>query len=298
MRPSDLKDFDRFITRLRYDYHKVVLFERFDKFEKVLYHNRRCYKRLSRKYGDFIAALPDYEGGGHTSRTVWWCWFQGEENAPELTRACLRSLREHLKDREIVVITEENMYDYIDFPDYIKEKYRKGIISRTHLSDLIRLQLLIKYGGTWIDSSVYCTGYNKISESFFDKDLFVFSHWKRGDIYCRLSNWFITSGIGNPLLMATRDLLFEYWRRENRVEDYFIFHLFFTMATERYPDEWKKVHRFSNVPPHILQFEITDKFDEERFNEIKLMSDFHKLTQKADFSECKGDTFYDHIINS
>ena len=29
-----IEDFDRFITRLRYDYHKVVLFERFDKFKR------------------------------------------------------------------------------------------------------------------------------------------------------------------------------------------------------------------------------------------------------------------------
>ena len=106
---------------------------------------------------------------------MWWCWFQGEENAPDLCKKCLESLRKYLKDREIIVITEKNMYDYIDFPDFIKEKYNKGIITRTHLSDLLRIQLLIKYGGTWIDSTVLFTGFNDLTKSYFDVPLFLLS---------------------------------------------------------------------------------------------------------------------------
>jgi hypothetical protein len=40
------------------------------------------------------------------------------------------------------------------------EKYQKKIIDNTHFSDLLRLELLIKYGGTWIDASVLVTKYN------------------------------------------------------------------------------------------------------------------------------------------
>ena len=32
-----------------------------------------------------------------------------------------------------------------------------GQITKTHLSDLLRLELLIRYGGTWIDATVFCT---------------------------------------------------------------------------------------------------------------------------------------------
>ncbi|WP_374188006.1 capsular polysaccharide synthesis protein [Streptococcus pneumoniae] len=34
-----------------------------------------------------------------------------------------------------MVLTEENISDYIDIPDYITDKYKKGSISRAHYSD-------------------------------------------------------------------------------------------------------------------------------------------------------------------
>ena len=44
-------------------------------------------------------------------------------------------------------------------------------MSPTHFSDLLRLELLIKYGGTWVDASVLITKYTK---DYFNKDLFFF----------------------------------------------------------------------------------------------------------------------------
>ena len=229
------------------------------------------------------------------SNKVWWCWLQGEENAPELNKACLASLRENLIDREVIVITEENLFKYIDFPEYITKKYKKGIISRTHFSDLIRIELLTKYGGTWIDSSVYCTEYNRI---FFDKPLFVFQNWKRNNPSVISSSWFITAEKDNPILKATKQLLYEYWKKNSFFIDYFLFHFFFTMATEKYKKLWEEIPRYSNIPPHILQFELLSEFSEERFEEIKKMSSFHKLNQKQDFSIAKENSYYRYIINN
>lgn len=39
-------------------------------------------------------------------------------------------------------------------PDYIVKKWEKGRIPADLFSDLLRLELLIRYGGTWIDSTV------------------------------------------------------------------------------------------------------------------------------------------------
>ena len=46
-------------------------------------------------------------------------------------------------------------------PEYIVKKWEKGRIPAALFSDLLRLELLIKYGGTWIDSTVLCTGVNE-----------------------------------------------------------------------------------------------------------------------------------------
>ena len=257
-------------------------------------YNLKTYRLIKRKYFKYIDGYKKTTKKKELSNKVWWCWLQGEENAPDLCKANLNSLRKNLKGRDIIVITEDNWPDYIDLPDYIIEKYKKGIITRTHFSDILRVQLLVTHGGTWIDSSVLCTGYD---EKFFDKSLFVFNNFLKEDKSMVCSSWFITSESNNQILTLTRDLLFEYWKRKKILINYYLFHIMFTIATEKYSDEWKKVPRFSNVPPHILQFEITEKYEKERWDEICKMSSIHKLTQKADFSRREKNSFYDYIID-
>ncbi len=262
---------------------------------KENYYNWKTYCILKKKYEKKIKKLPTYKETHKYSNKVWWCWLQGEENAPALQKACISSLRKHLKDREIIVITLDNLYEYIDFPDYIIEKYKKGIIPNANFSDMIRLQLLIKYGGTWIDSTVYCTKYNK---DFFDRDLFVFKAFMRGDDSIVSSSWFITAEINNPILLTVRDLFFDYWKTHDYLIHYLIFHLLFTIATEKYPKLFEKVENFPNVSPHVMQFELLNEYNEKRFKELEQFSDFHKLSRHLDFESVKNkNTIYNYIID-
>ena len=206
--------------------------------------------------------------------------------------AGLKSIRENIKDREVVVITNENFRDYVDFPEHIIKKYEKGLITRTHFSDLLRLELLINYGGTWIDSSVYVTGYNEV---FFRDSLFVFDNIKRGNNGSNLSSWFITANKNDPILMTTRDLLYNFWKHHNKMPNYFLFHLFFTLASERYHEHWEKVPTYSNLPPHMLQRELPNTFSEDRFEQIKQMSTIHKLNRRVKDKGLQKNSFYEYI---
>lgn len=267
--------------------------KRFYESKKIKGHEM-IYSYLSYKYKSYMNNLPKYKHTHEYSNKIWWCWMQGEENAPDLNKACLNSLKKNLKDRDIVIITEDNYKQYTNIPTYIIEKFEKGYMSRTHFSDLLRTELLVEHGGTWIDSSVLCTEYN---EDFFDKDLFVFKNWMRGDDSIVCSSWFITSEKQNPILKTTRDLLYRYWKDYNLLLHYFTFHIFFTLSTEKYKNDYKNVNKFSNVPPHVLQFELLENYNEKRFEQIKKMSSLHKLNQKMDFSNCKGNSNYDYIIS-
>ena len=42
-----------------------------------------------------------------------------------------------MSGKNVIVITEKNMYDYVSMPDFIIEKYKKGIISKTHFSEIV-----------------------------------------------------------------------------------------------------------------------------------------------------------------
>ncbi len=289
----------KYITKIERKAMKCYLKLRFDLTNNKelvnTQYNWKVYKYYKKKYKKFISSYKVKNSNYEFSNIVWWCWLQGEDNAPDLCKANLNALRKNLKNRKIVVITNKNLSNYIDIPEYILKKYKKGIISNAHFSDIIRLELLIKYGGTWIDASVLCT---KMNEDFFDKPLFMFENFLKEDKSIVASSWFITSEKNNPILLLTRDLLYYYWKKNNFLINYFLFHIFFTLATEKYSDLWKNVHNFSNVPPHILQFEILEKFSEKRWEEICKQSEIHKLTQKVKVNDNIKDSYYNYILNT
>ena len=158
----------------------------------------------------------------------------------------------------------------------------------------MRLELLIKYGGTWIDATVWCSS-PIYPDYLFDSDLFMFQNLKPGlDGQCTaVSSWFITSCSNNQMLMLERALLYEYWKENTKIVHYYLFHMFFQMVIEAYPDEWNKVVPFSNATPHILLLRLFEEYDETIANAVKEMTSFHKLTYKFEESDTTiKNTFY------
>lgn len=263
-------------------------------------------RKLRKKYLPILNALDGKYGkdiitGKHLNK-VWVCWLQGIDNAPDLVKTCYASLNKYLKDCEIVLLTNENIHDYVQLPDFIEEKHKRGIIPVAQYTDLLRLELLIRYGGTWIDSTVLCTGYEEFNSSsvhdFLDSELFLFQRLRKDETrFLGISNWFITSCADNWVLKVLRDMLYQYWRDYDCVVHYYVFHLFFTMIMEKHPEVAAKMPKHGNSIPHYLSRRMGDVYDEEWMQELKRRTCFHKLSYRLDDSilGSKG-TFYDVMI--
>ena len=84
--------------------------------------------RLRRKYKQTIKnlerekqySLSYNQRHNETSNKIWICWFQGLDAAPHVVQECIASVKKHLADREVVVLTDDNYHHYVTFPDYIK----------------------------------------------------------------------------------------------------------------------------------------------------------------------------------
>ena len=113
---------------------------------------------LERKYGYIVEKYAHYtpeEWNGEkvcADAPIWVFWQQGFEQAPEVVKDCFRSLQQHAGGHPVIALTGENLKEYVDLPDYVWEKHRRGIISHTFLSDVARFVLLAKYGGFWVDA--------------------------------------------------------------------------------------------------------------------------------------------------
>ncbi|MCR5732955.1 MAG: capsular polysaccharide synthesis protein, partial [Sphaerochaetaceae bacterium] len=148
---------------------------------------------------------------------IWTCWWDGvDETTPQKVIDCFESLKRNNPGHELVVITKDNVKDYLDFPDYYYEKVEKGIITITHFTDIIRANLLYKYGGLWADASIYMT---RPFPGYFNKSyFFTVRHGFYADYHVCKGLWFdslLASGKGNPIYGLMKDVFETYWAKED-----------------------------------------------------------------------------------
>ena len=109
------------------------------------------------------------------------------------------------------------MCNYVQFPDFILDKWKNGKITHTHMTDLLRLELLVKYGGMWVDATVLCTSKREeIPDYFFNSELFLYQILKPGrDGQAQpISSWLMSAKTNNKILMMARYLCYEYWKKK------------------------------------------------------------------------------------
>ena len=86
---------------------------------------------------------------------------------PDIVKACYNSIQRHACNHPVILITEENFRDYIDMPEYIINKQKEGYIDITHFSDILRMMLLTKHGGIWMDSTLLIPSKQVIQKTSF-----------------------------------------------------------------------------------------------------------------------------------
>lgn len=260
--------------------------------------NNKIFFRLQKKYKKVIKKnLSTDFHKIEKPKIIWFCWFQGIENAPVLVKKCFESIKKNLPDYKIHLLTANSVFDFVLLPDYIIQKWKRGIISKTHFSDIIRNNLLVLYGGTWIDATVFMT--SPIPLDIENSDLFFFRTFKPGSDgkAVSLSSWFISSAPHNPVLEMSQNLLFEYWRKHSYLCDYFLFHNFVQIALNTYPICANAIPKYTNETPHFMLFELVKPFDSQKWDSITAQSFCHKLTYKlSDEEMAKDGTFYKKIV--
>lgn len=228
-------------------------------------------RKLQTKYADFIAKRKEAYSDGRGKmddvirkkddgkKMVWTCWLQGFDKAPAMVKACQESMRRYITDREIIQLTYENYKDYVTLPEHIVRKYERGQIPPALFADLLRLEVLIQYGGTWMDATILCTDPELMAKDswlkeIMDCNLFMFQALRKGDPrFYGTSNWFITARRGSLPLMVLRDVLTEYWRDYSVTLDYYMFHDFFFTIAQLYPEEISAMPRRNRLGPLKLK---------------------------------------------
>ena len=266
--------------------------------EKVLINYlRKNYNYLLRKYKNLPA-----NNNQEASNIIWTIWWQGEENAPEVVKSCLASMRRHCGNRELKVITKENFRDYIEIPEYILKKVDDGLITLTHLSDILRMYLLHRYGGLWLDATIFVM--KKIPEEVFSAPYFTVKRERNfydSNVAQRRWTGFLQAAHKDSKLCGfAYEIMLEYWKTHTSLFAYVFLDYIIALAYEEF-SEFRVI--FDAVPlnnPEIdsLQPMLNLPYDEKKFAALTKNTNFFKLIWKQEFQKniSGSETFYGRII--
>lgn len=269
------------------------------KHEIMLRYFEKKYEQFLREY-DFNQVQPITEC---TYRDrIWVCWWQGLDYAPDVVKKCVESIIRNAGDHQVMIVTEENYRDFVDIPFWVEEKFHKGIISRTHYSDILRLSLLAQHGGMWLDATFFCS--EPVLSNYFQSPLWTVKRpdYSHGSVACgQFATYSLFCSYENRWIFATiRDFVLHYWLIHDMMIDYLFLDYLFVLVQHNNP---RIADAFSAIEPNNPDCDelckvLNDPFDEEIWERMHEHSSLFKLTWKQNFvSSVEGEkTFYAKLI--
>ncbi len=254
---------------------------------------RRRYVRFVRRNLDEIrerAFAERFEPTGPPR--IWMYWAQGIENAPPLVRYCHQRLRRFHAADEVTVLNEATVSDYADIPESVREQLAKN---PTKFSDVLRLELLMRHGGLWLDATCFVRAniLEQVTE-LMPGGFFAFRYRR-----ARISSWLLASEPNHPVVAITRAAQYLYWERFRRPIDYYVLHHLFEslyyvdgeFRGQVLATPWQSSH-----PPARFARRMLEPYDRDAYKRLLEGSFVHKLSYKYREEDAGPDTMLGHLL--
>ena len=239
---------------------------------------------------------------------IWVCWWQGEDQMPEIVRMCHQRLRQVIPEDRVVlhVITRDNYLDYADIPAHIVEKFRQGIVTMATMSDVLRFQLLAKYGGYWLDATVFFSG--AIPEEYFSKDFYCQRMAKDPEKVKREAckgNWcgFSMKGLADCVVFRYMNDAFSlWWEKHDDIVDYVLIDYLLWTGYRKIPAIREIIDTVPDNNEDIFELYtvLNQPYSDELYQQMTARNVMHKLTYKMDLrkeTESGEQTMYGWLLD-
>ena len=130
-----------------------------------------------------------------------WTYWNSDELTPVITK-CINSWKKYNPDYKVTIVTPKNLSQYIDF-DVKAVKFND---SPARESDIIRLNILAKYGGVWCDASILMTRpFDFPTNSKHEFVGYYIEHYTTKPQWPCIEGWFFATVPGGKLVTKWRD---------------------------------------------------------------------------------------------
>lgn len=189
-------------------------------------------------------------------KKIWILWWQGEETAPPLVQTCINSMRKNNPDWEVQVLDQTNFNQFVNIDSKILQLFSDEKIRIQHLSDLIRFELLFRYGGFWVDSTLLSI--KPFPDSILDYSFYTAKNTEvsgTSKYWVAIDQWvsyFIGAKPHNQTIEWIVTNLREYLRLQKPFPDYLLINYLALIGRETVPQLRKE---FSEIPSNNLYIE-------------------------------------------
>ncbi|GIE79705.1 hypothetical protein Aph02nite_56550 [Actinoplanes philippinensis] len=220
-------------------------------------------------------------------------WAQGFEAAPPVVKACLTALRTNNPGSRVHELSLANIGAYADVPEDLAAALEGD---HYHYSDLLRMLLLEKFGGIWVDAACLVTEPLRphIDRALAKGSVFAFTY--TGPY---LVNWFLASRPDSYVMHLWRAASFLWWEKRGEIVDVLLHHHIFEMLhrlDDRFRTEWDAGLRLNATPPHALQSVLLRPYDPEMFQTIMEGAFVHKLRHQLSPAAGGSESYLARII--
>lgn len=198
---------------------------------------------------------------------------------PDIVKRCIKSVIDNAGTHKVHILDKKNIHDYINLPKIVLDKYSRGTITPTHFSDIIRMALLAKYGGYWIDATIFMTG------TLVNYRLPFYSirkHKDNGFPDCKdWSTYFIACGKNNTYIKIISEYYIWYWSNHDYIVDYFLLDYSIAMLFRNLPKFHEEIVRipFDNENVHEMQKNLNSMYSDKLWNRL-INTKYNKLSYK------------------
>jgi hypothetical protein len=184
---------------------------------------------------------------------IWIYWNGPIDEAPPFVQYAIKSWSAKNINWKIHVLSDETLAEFIEPPtaDHMRMVQAK--------SDVIRLSLLNRYGGVWVDATCSCVlPLDHWLLPLMQSGFFAFPDTYPGRI---IQSWFLASEPRNYLIEKWREKASQYYKKRGRLLHYFwVMHLFeyIVRTDKRAATIWAATPKISAKGPILLKRMLSD----------------------------------------
>ena len=231
--------------------------------QALSYVQRARRKLTGRRLDGFEGSVPRA-----IPHTIWIYWDTGEASAPPLVQACIASWREKNPGWTVTVLDRDSAPGLSELP------MAPGDIAVQSYADLLRLRLLTRFGGVWVDATTFCLRpldhwLPMLAQSGF----FAFT-WTAADRWFiwpnvprKITNWFLASEPGGAVITAWEARSLAYWKGRRVPHVYYWPHLmwdFMTLTNWKFRRGAAALPQIGCFGPHLVHDHVQNGSDPDR----------------------------------